>query len=61
MSKKGKIFTLFISLFAILFFNFQIAEASGRGLEIINHPLAFTDEFKLITSENNERFRIPWE
>ena len=61
MSKKGKIFTLFISFLAILFFNFQTAEASSRGLEIINHPLAFTDEFKLITSENNERFRIPWE
>jgi len=61
MFKKGKILVLIISFLGILFFNFQTSEASGRGLEIINHPLAFTDEFKLITSENNERFRIPWE
>jgi len=59
--KKGKISIIGAFILGILFFNFQTAEASGRGLEITTHPLAFTDEFRLITSENNERFRIPWE
>jgi len=61
MFKKGKFLVIITSFLVVWFFNVQSAAASNKGLEIHNHPLAFTDEFKLITSENRENFRIPWE
>ena len=37
-----------------------ISQAAGK-FEINYHPLAFTDEVKMVTSQNSEEFLIPWQ
>jgi serine-type D-Ala-D-Ala endopeptidase (penicillin-binding protein 7) len=48
-------------IFSLLFLISPAFSQARNGLEIDYHPLAFTDEVKLVTSENNEEFLIPWQ
>lgn len=49
---------LFISL---LFFALPGLSKAASNFEITHHPLAFTDEVKMVTSLNSEEFLIPWQ
>lgn len=55
--KKYSKYIIFSLLFLI---SPQLLKAQS-GLEINYHPLAFTDEVKMITAENNESFLIPYQ
>ena len=48
-------------IFSILLLALPSLSQAASKLEINYHPLAFTDEVKMITSQNNEEFLIPWQ
>jgi D-alanyl-D-alanine carboxypeptidase len=51
---KYLVFTLFLV-------SVPLTSEANSGFNIDYHPLAFTKEAKLITSQNNEKFLIPWQ
>lgn len=48
-------------LFAFIFLAIPGVIKAQSNFEISYHPLAFTDEVKMVTSTNNEKFLIPWQ
>lgn len=60
MRKNLKILSLLLLLISFLLPP-AATQASNAKIEINRHPLAFTAEHTLFISENNERYKIPWE
>ena len=48
-------------IFSLFLVSFPLSSEASSGFNIDYHPLAFTKEAKLITSQNNEKFLIPWQ